>query len=76
MSTAGRGTEFLVGPSRAASAPASGSRKEVRVGMTPAEVEAMLGRPEAEIVFGGKTQWTYTTVSVVFKGGKVSDVQF
>jgi len=53
-----------------------GPRKGPRVGMTPAEVEAMLGRPEAEIAFGGKTQWTYSSVSVVFQGGRVSDVRF
>ncbi len=72
----GPGPAFLATPSRAAATPASGQRKELRVGMTPAEVEAMLGRPEAEIVFGGKTQWTYSSVSVVFQGGKVSDVRF
>jgi Zn-dependent protease with chaperone function len=74
--------EFLAKPARAAAAPAPAAaparapRKELQVGMTPAEVEAVLGRPEAEIVFGGKTQWTYSSVSVVFQGGKVSDVRF
>ena len=44
--------------------------------MTAAEVEAMMGRPDAEIVFGGKTQWTYSGMSVVFEAGKVKDVRF
>jgi Zn-dependent protease with chaperone function len=70
------GASFLARPTPSAGAPAPGSRKELRVGMTSAEVEAILGRPDAEIVFGGKTQWTYSSVSVVFQGGRVSDVRF
>jgi hypothetical protein len=70
------GPAFLARPAGPPGTPAPGARKELRVGMTAAEVEAMLGRPEAEIVFGGKTQWTYPNVSVVFQAGKVSDVRF
>jgi Zn-dependent protease with chaperone function len=75
------GTEFLASSSRPAtttpaSAPSARSRKEVRAGMTPREVEALLGAPQAEIVFGPKTRWTYADLTVVFEAGKVQDVQF
>ena len=75
------GTDFLATPSgkattRPSSAPPSTSRKEIRVGMSPAEVEALLGAPQAEIAFGAKTRWTYADLTVVFEAGKVRDVQF
>jgi hypothetical protein len=44
--------------------------------MTSDEVRRALGAPEAEIVFGGKTRWTYKGMAVVFVEGKVTDVQF
>jgi hypothetical protein len=44
--------------------------------MTAAEVRAALGDPEAEVVFGGKTQWTYPALTVVFVDGRVADVKF
>jgi hypothetical protein len=44
--------------------------------MTTTEVRAAFGDPEAEVVFGGKTQWTYPGLTVVFVGGKVTDVKF
>jgi hypothetical protein len=44
--------------------------------MTPREVEALLGAPQAEIVFGPKTRWTYADLTVVFEAGRVEDVQF
>jgi Zn-dependent protease with chaperone function len=62
-----------------ASAPAPGSatrHAEIRPGMTAAEVRAALGDPEAEVVFGGKTQWTYPALTVVFVDGRVADVKF
>jgi hypothetical protein len=51
-------------------------RTEIRPGMTTTEVRAALGDPEAEVVFGGKTQWTYPALTVVFVDGKVTDVRF
>ena len=30
-----------------------------------------LGEPEAEVVFGAKTRWTYPGMTVVFEKGKV-----
>jgi Zn-dependent protease with chaperone function len=51
-------------------------RAEIRPGMTMAEVRAALGDPDAEVVFGGKTQWTFRALTVVFVDGKVTDVRF
>ena len=62
-----------------ASTPAAGTgtkRTEIKPGMTAAEVHAALGDPAAEVVFGGKTQWTYPALTVVFVDGKVTDVRF
>jgi predicted Zn-dependent protease len=80
---ASAGTDFLASSSRATTTPpattpaaSSRSRKEVRAGMTTREVEALLGAPQAEIVFGPKTRWTYADLTVVFEAGKVQDVQF
>jgi Zn-dependent protease with chaperone function len=57
-------------PARAA------SRTELKPGMSPDEVRRLLGEPEAEVVFGEKTRWTYPGLTVVFAKGKVTDVQF
>jgi predicted Zn-dependent protease len=51
-------------------------RTEIKAGMTTAEVRAALGDPDAEVVFGGKTQWSYPGLTVVFVNGKVADVKF
>jgi len=34
------------------------------------------GDPQAEMVFGEKTRWTYPALTVVFVGGRVTDVKF
>jgi predicted Zn-dependent protease len=60
----------------AAPAGAGTKRTEIQPGMTAAEVRAALGDPDAEVVFGGKTQWTYRALTVVFVDGKVTDVRF
>ena len=52
------------------------TRTEIRKGMTPDEVKKALGEPQAEVVFGDKTKWTYRDLVVVFEGGKVVDVRF
>ena len=58
-------------------APASGtSRTEIKAGMTPDQVRAALGAPQAEVVFGETTRWTYPELKVIFQKGKVTDVQF
>ena len=57
------------------SAPVS-KRTEIKPGMTGDEVRRALGEPEAEVVFGEKTRWSYPGLTVVFVKGKVADVQF
>jgi len=60
-----------------AAAPASDTeRTEIEVGMTANEVRRLLGDPEAEMVFGLKTRWTYPALTIVFVNGKVGDVKF
>jgi len=44
--------------------------------MTSDEVRRALGEPEAEVVFGEKTRWTYPGLTVVFTYDEVTDVQF
>ena len=64
-------------PGAAGAAPVSGARrKEIAVGMAEDEVRRLLGDPQAEVVFAGKTQWTYPALTVVFVNGKVTDVKF
>ena len=64
-------------PESAAPASASAThRAEIRAGMTPADVRAILGTPRDELVFGEKTRWTYPDLTVVFENGKVKEVKF
>jgi len=67
-------TEAPAAPTRAAKPGAK--RTEIKPGMTSDEVRRALGEPEAEVVFGEKTRWTYPGMTVVFTRDKVSDVQF
>jgi hypothetical protein len=59
-----------------AGAGAGTKRTEIKPGMTAADVRKALGEPQAEVIFGEKTRWTYPGLSVVFVKGKVTDVQF
>lgn len=75
------GSEALVSAPTAAPAPRPGEgagtqRTEIRPGMSPDDVRRALGDPEAEIVFGDRTRWTYPGITVVFEKGRVTDVQF
>jgi hypothetical protein len=49
--------------------------KEVRLGMTFAEVEAALGLPTTKVDLAGKVLYKYKDMTVEFHGGKVSDVK-
>ena len=61
----------------AAAAPAApASRTEIKRGMSPADVRRALGEPQAEVVFGTKTRWTYPDLTIVFEANKVVDVRF
>ena len=54
---------------------ASGS-KEIKPGMTTAEVQRLLGAPKEQLTFGTQTKWVYPSLSVIFEGGKVKEVRF
>jgi hypothetical protein len=49
--------------------------KEVKLGMTTAEVEAALGLPEAKVDLGEKVLYKYKNMTVEFHDGKVTDVR-
>lgn len=49
--------------------------KEVKLGMTPAEVEAVLGVPETKVDLGEKVLYKYKNMTVEFHDGKVTDVR-
>jgi len=80
------GAQALVAPAPAApprppspkpaAAAAPTTRTEIRRGMTVDEVKKALGDPQAEMVFGEKTRWTYPDLTVVFEKGHVTDVKF
>ena len=74
------GSQALVAappPPVSSASPASGTqRAEIKVGMSADEVRKILGDPQAEMVFGEKTRWTYPALTVVFANGKVADVKF
>jgi membrane protease subunit (stomatin/prohibitin family) len=61
-------------PRTAASAGAG--KREIKPGMSFDEVRATFGDPQGEVVFGDKARWTYADLTVLFEGGKVSDVKF
>lgn len=48
--------------------------KEVKLGMTFAEVESVLGVPQTRVDLGPKVLYKYKDMTVVFKDGKVADV--
>ena len=49
--------------------------KEVKLGMTFAEVEAALGPPQTRADLGDKVLYKYKDMTVEFHGGKVTDVK-
>jgi len=57
-------------PAAAPAAPAS-----VSLGQTQAEVEAEMGQPVSKALLGPKVIYNYNGLKVIFKNGKVSDVQ-
>lgn len=61
-----------------AAAPAAAEQAEpasIEMGMTPAQVEAALGKPEKKVTLGAKQIYYYKDMKVTFKDGKVADVQ-
>jgi hypothetical protein len=48
---------------------------EVKLGMTPDQVEAALGKPDKKVTLASKQIYVYKDMKVTFVNGKVSDVQ-
>jgi outer membrane protein assembly factor BamE (lipoprotein component of BamABCDE complex) len=74
------GVQALAAPppsaNAAATPPAGTHSTEIKPGMTAEEVRGLLGDPQAEMVFGEKTRWSYAGLTVIFVKGRVADVQF
>jgi Zn-dependent protease with chaperone function len=51
-------------------------RAEIKPGMTPDEVRALMGEPDREFVYTTRTRWRYEDMSVIFKNGRVIEVKF
>src|SRR2546428_110675 len=68
------GPNDLVGPVPAPQRSPSGA-KEIKLGMTPAEVEAHLGLPETKVDLGAKVLYKYKDMSIEFHDGKVTDAR-
>jgi membrane protease subunit (stomatin/prohibitin family) len=72
--------QMIAGAMGAASAhpagPApAGGRREIKPGMSFDEVRGLFGAPQAEVVFGNKTRWTFADLTVIFEDGKVAEVK-
>ena len=64
------------GGQQAAQQPAAQQEPaSVEVGMTPAQVEAALGKPDKKVTLPTKQTYYYKDMKVIFKDGKVVDVQ-
>jgi hypothetical protein len=55
--------------------PAPASSKHLKLGMTFAEVEGVLGQPETRVDLGPKVLYKYKDMTVEFHDGKVTDVR-
>jgi Zn-dependent protease with chaperone function len=69
------------GAARALTSPAPTAtggteRTEIKPGMTQDEVRRSLGAPDAEVVFGDKSRWTYPDLTILFEKGRVTEVRF
>jgi hypothetical protein len=61
--------------SGAASAAPAAAPASVSLGQSQAEVEAEMGQPVSKALLGSKAIYNYNGMKVIFKDGKVSDVQ-
>jgi Zn-dependent protease with chaperone function len=59
-----------------APAAAVSSTKEIKPGMSPSDVQRLLGTPREQLSFGAQTKWVYPSLSVIFEAGKVKEVRF
>jgi hypothetical protein len=62
-------------PQQAAADPPAAEPASIELGMTPAQVEAALGKPDKKVTLGAKQIYIYKDMKVTFKDGKVADVQ-
>ena len=76
VAAASTGHAVPAGASALTGGPGTGTRKEIRPGMTPAEVRALLGKATQEVSFGVRSSWTYPAFTVVFENGRVTEVKF
>src|SRR5579863_2262546 len=53
---------------------AAQNTKTISLGQTPAQVEAILGKPDKIINLGPKVTYVYKDMKVIFQDGKVADV--
>ncbi len=53
----------------------SGSDATISLGMTPSQVENVLGRPKNTVDLGSKKIYVYQNLKITFLNGRVSDVQ-
>lgn len=65
------------GQQQQAAAPAQQQAEpaEIKLGMTPDQVEGAMGKPDKKVNLGAKQIYIYKDMKVTFKDGKVSDVQ-
>jgi hypothetical protein len=54
---------------------AAQNTKTISLGQTPAQVEAILGKPDKIVDLGPKVTYVYKDMKVIFQDGKVADVQ-
>lgn len=54
---------------------AASHTKTIQIGQSPADVEAILGKPDKIVDLGAKKIFVYKDMKVVFEGNKVNDVQ-
>ena len=59
----------------AGAAPAPAAPASVSLGQSQADVEAEMGQPVSKALLGPKVIYNYNGMKVIFKNGKVSDVQ-
>jgi hypothetical protein len=76
MMGGGGAPDYAASRPTSATAPATTTKKDIKVGMTPLEVIDALGKPEKEVNFENKSRWTYPDLTVIFENGRVKEVRF
>lgn len=76
QSTTGAKPAGAPAPAAPAASTAPAGKREIKPGMSFDEVRALFGDPSGEVAFGDKARWSYADITVMFEGGKVTDVKF